>query len=84
VWKYSTNGEGIVGQPQMVGDVIVVADMSGRFVGLNPATGRPRGPGYTLKASVAPAAAPVAFGSDRAFAPLTDGTVMLLLLKRLY
>jgi outer membrane protein assembly factor BamB len=77
-WTYATPGEGIVGRPQLVGDVVMVADVSGGFVGLDPATGKPRGPGYTLKASVAPAAAPVAFGPDRAFVPMTDGTVLLL------
>jgi hypothetical protein len=71
----------IVGHPQLVGDRLLVADESGRFVGLDPATGQPRGNGYTLRASVAPAVAPVAFGADRAFAPLTDGTVLLLSLR---
>jgi hypothetical protein len=36
-----------------------------------------------LKASAAPAAAPVAFGERRLFAPLTDGTVLLLTLEQL-
>jgi hypothetical protein len=72
---------GIVGQPQLVGDCVLVADESGGFVGLDPATGEPRGKGYTLRASVAAAVAPVAFGPDRAFAPLTDGTVLLLSLR---
>jgi hypothetical protein len=71
----------IVGQPQLVDDRVLVADESGRFVGLDPATGKPQGTGYTLRAAVAPAVAPVAFGPDRAFAPLTDGTVLLLSLR---
>jgi hypothetical protein len=71
----------IVGHPQLVGDRLLVADESGRFVGLDPATGKPQGKGYTLRASVAPAVAPVSFGPDRAFAPLTDGTVLLLSLR---
>ncbi len=75
---YETPGEGIVGQPQLVDGLLVVADLSGRFVGLDPRTGKPRGPGYVLKANVAPAASPAAFGEGRAFAPLTDGTVLLL------
>jgi outer membrane protein assembly factor BamB len=70
--------ETIVGEPQLVGDLLLVADQSGRFVGLDPRTGRQRGPGYTLQANVTPATTPVAFGSDRAFVPLTDGTVLLL------
>jgi hypothetical protein len=83
VWEYKSPGEEIVGQPQLIENILVVADEAGRFVGLDPATGRPRAPGYTLKASVAPAASPVAFGPGRAFAPLTDGTVLLLSLHHL-
>jgi outer membrane protein assembly factor BamB len=83
LWEYRTRGQGIVGQPQLVGDVLVVADLSGRFIALEPATGKARGPGYGLKASASPAATPVAFGSDAAFVPLTDGTVFLLSLGHL-
>jgi hypothetical protein len=83
VWEYQTQGEGIIGQPQLVGDSLVVADQSGRFVALDPATGKIRGPGYTLQSSAAPAATPVEFGQDRAFVPLTDGTVFLLSLSLL-
>jgi hypothetical protein len=80
MWEYSVrgDGEGIVGQPQLVGDVIVVADSAGRFIGLDPQTGQPRGPGYTLQANAAPVVAPVPFGPEEAFVPLTDGTVFLL------
>jgi tetratricopeptide (TPR) repeat protein len=81
LWEYRSPGEEIVGQPQLVEDLLVVADQSGRFVGVDPSTGRTVGQGYTLKASVAPAATPVAFGPQRVFAPLTDGTVMLLSLN---
>lgn len=83
VWEYRRQGEAIVGQPQLVENLLIVAHQTGRWVGLDPATGRPLGQGYSLKANVAPAAAPVAFGPDRAFAPLTDGTVLLLELKHL-
>jgi hypothetical protein len=78
LWTYTARGEGLVGQPNLVGDVLLVADLEGRFVGLDPATGKERGPGYQLQAAVAPATAPVAFGKERAFVPLTDGTVLLL------
>ncbi len=47
-------------------------------MGLDAATGQARGPGYQLRVSVGPAAAPVGFGPGRAFAPLTDGTALLL------
>ena len=82
-WEHKGQGEEIVGEPQLVGGVVVVADQSGHFVGLSPTTGQPLGPGYTLKANVAPAAQPVAFGPDQVFAPLTDGTVLLLSMRSL-
>jgi outer membrane protein assembly factor BamB len=78
LWKYRTAGQGIVGRPHLVGDVLVVADRAGKLFGLDPATGKPRGSTYTLKASVSPAAAPVAFGPDRLFMPLSDGSFLLL------
>jgi outer membrane protein assembly factor BamB len=80
-WQYTMQGkgtQGIAGQPQFVGDSLILADLSGRFVALDPATGQPRGPVYTLQASAAPAATPVAFGSGQAFVPLSDGTICLL------
>lgn len=83
-WEHPTAGEGIVSQPQLVHGLVVVADRSGRFVGLDPTTGKTRWKhGYALKGSVAPAVTPIAFGPDRAFAPLTDGTVLLLDLHQL-
>jgi hypothetical protein len=81
--EFKCEGEALVGQPQMIEGMIVVADQSGRFVGLDPATLKPYGKGYKLLASVGPAASPVAFGPDLAFAPLTDGTVLLLSLAQL-
>jgi outer membrane protein assembly factor BamB/TolA-binding protein len=83
LWRYESPGEGIIGQPQVVDGMVLVADVTGRFVGLDLATGRPRGPGYQLRASVGPAAAPAGFSAGRAFAPLTDGTVLLLSLQHL-
>ncbi len=82
LWGVDFRGD-VVGQPELVGGVLVVADQRGQIQGLDPATGQPRGTGYTLKANVAPTAAPVAFGADRLFAPLTDGTVLLLSRKYL-
>jgi outer membrane protein assembly factor BamB len=82
LWSFIAPGEAIVGQPQQVGELVVVADLGGKFVGLDAQTGKQVGPGYLLKASVAPAATPVSFGPDRLFAPLTDGTVLLLPIKQ--
>jgi outer membrane protein assembly factor BamB len=77
LWEYSFVAP-IVGQPELVAGQLVVADLAGRFIALDPENGRPLGPGYTLRANVTPAAAPVAFGPNRLFAPLTDGTVLVL------
>jgi outer membrane protein assembly factor BamB len=84
VWEYTSEGEAIVGQPQLIDGMLVAADQSGRYVGLNPKTGKPhRKEGYRLHASAGPAASPITFGPGQAFAPLTDGTVLLLDLKHL-
>jgi hypothetical protein len=83
LWSYRTDGQAIVGEPHQIDDLVVVCDEGGRYVGLDPATGTPAGKGYRLKAVVAPASTPVPFGKGRAFAPLTDGTMMLLSLDRL-
>jgi len=64
--------------PRLAEGMVVVADQSGRYVGLDPATGKPRGDGYALRGSVAPVATPVEFTKGRLLAPLSDGTVMLL------
>jgi outer membrane protein assembly factor BamB len=83
LWTYRAESAAIVGQPQLIEDLLVVAHQSGHYVGLVPATGAAKGPGYTLRASAAPAATPVAFGPDRMFTPLSDGTALLLSLKHL-
>src|SRR5262249_13007004 len=84
LWTHRTTGKRIVGQPQIAGDLLVVADVNGLVVGLDPATGKPAWKaGYTIQANAAPAATPVAYGPDHIFAPLTDGTVLLLPLKSL-
>jgi len=81
-WTLTVDGEAIVGQPQQVGDLVVVADLAGKFISVDRQTGKRVGPGYVLRASVAPAAAPVMFGPDRLLAPLSDGTVLLLPIKQ--
>jgi hypothetical protein len=81
---YEGAEDNLVGQPQLVGGMFVVADNGGKFVGVDPASGKVlRDEGYTLNASVAPASAPAAFGTDHAMTPLTDGTVFILALDRL-
>jgi outer membrane protein assembly factor BamB len=85
LWKHETaKGDGIIGQPQVAEGMVVVADQSGLYVGLDPVTGKPlQEEGYRLRGSVAPVASPVSFGQGRLLAPLSDGTVMLLAAERL-
>jgi hypothetical protein len=73
----------VVGRPQPAEGVLVLADQAGRYVAVDPETAERRGDGYTLRASVAPAAGPVPFGPGRVCAPLSDGTVMLLTLEQI-
>ena len=78
VWTYTTPGDGIESPPRLVEGKLVVADLAGRFMALGPATGKPAGGGYQFPAEAAPSSAVTAFGAGRLFAPLTDGTVLLL------
>jgi hypothetical protein len=73
----------IVGVPLLVEGMLVAADVSGGFLALRPTDGQPIGAGYTLKANVAPDAAPVPFGPGRLLVPLNDGTLLLLPLAKL-
>ena len=84
-WVYATRkGDAIVGRPRLAEKMIVVADQSGLYVGLDPVTGKPlKADGYLLQGSVAPVASPVEFNEGRLLAPLSDGTVMLLSADRL-
>jgi hypothetical protein len=78
-WRYATpGGDPVVGLPRRADNLLIVADGSGRFVGLDVETGKTEGPGYALRGSVAPAVAPVLFGPGRLFASLSDGTALLL------
>jgi outer membrane protein assembly factor BamB len=82
LWEYQSIEAEIVGQPVEANGRLILATMAGSFLALDPATGRTLGAGYTVMANAAPAAAPVPFGSDRLFAPLTDGTILLLDMSR--
>lgn len=73
----------IVGGPVWIDDMLVVANQAGQFLAFDPKTGERLGNGYSLRANVGPAAAPVPYDSETLFAPLTDGTVLLLPAKLL-
>jgi outer membrane protein assembly factor BamB len=81
-WQYTMVAD-IVGEPVLVEGMLVAADVSGRFLALNPETGEPLGAGYTLRANTAPETAPVPFGPGRLLVPLNDGTLLLLPLEKL-
>jgi hypothetical protein len=84
LWRYDTKSkDAIVGQPRWVEGMVVAADQSGLYVGLDAVTGIPAGEGYRLRGSVAPVTSPVAFTSGRLLAPLSDGTILLLTTDRL-
>jgi outer membrane protein assembly factor BamB len=80
-WQYTFAD--IAGEPNLIEGVLVVADVAGRFVALDPASGRPVGAVLTLHANVAATAAPLPFGPGQAFVPLTDGTVIVLPMEKL-
>jgi hypothetical protein len=82
-WEYTFDAD-IVGEPHIIEGDLVVADVAGQFRALDPATGDRLGPGLTLKANVAATAAPLPFGPGHAFVPLTDGTIVLVPLKKLH
>jgi outer membrane protein assembly factor BamB len=76
-WQYETPYAGIVGQPHLSKGLVIVADLAGHLIGLDPATGRPAGQGYRMGKGAIPAVAPVPFGGEQLFAPVTDGSVLL-------
>ncbi len=85
LWRYPTKaGAALVGRPRLVGGMVLIADESGRIVGVKPETGEPAGFEIQLQGSAAPTGAPAGFGADRLFVPLTDGTVLLPKLERMH
>jgi hypothetical protein len=81
MWSTTPTSHAIVGEPVQIGDGYLVADESGRYTMIDSLTGRPRGQSLQVRGSLGPAATPVAYSDDRIFAPLTDGTFMLLRLN---
>jgi hypothetical protein len=81
IWAAEPTSHAIVGEPVQMGDGYLLADESGHYVMIDALTGRPRGQSLQVRGSLGPAATPVAYGNDRIFAPLTDGTFMLLRLE---
>src|SRR5262249_7402473 len=84
-WRFKSKGDGIARAPRPRGDVLVLADPAGR-VRANGAgrRARPRPPAppppppRPPPPPPAPAAAPAELDAARLFAPLSDGTVLLI------
>lgn len=79
LWSYRGKGEGLEVPPRAVGSALILSDVSGRFEAISLSDGRPLAkpfpPQFPLPA--APAAAPLDLG-QQLFAPLADGTVLLI------
>lgn len=82
LWEHKARGT-IVGHPDLAEGLVVVADLAGTVVALDPKTGTSIGEGFGVPGSIVPAASPVSFGLGRVFAPLSDGTALLLTTDRL-
>ena len=86
-WTHKTDADAkVVGRPRLAAGLVVVAtvtDKEGRYVGLNPETGKPAGAGHKLTGTIAPASGASVFHDDRLLAPLSDGTLLMLAVKRL-
>ncbi len=82
---YQSAGEGFSGRPIPVGDRLILADISGRFESVGVVNGKATGVRFPAEGGLpaAPAAAPVPFGPNRLYAPLSDGTILLLPRDRL-
>lgn len=78
-WSYRLKGEGLAVAPLQIGEAVVLADVSGRFESVTIAEGRPLAPPYppTVPLPAAPVAVPIEL-NDSLFAPLSDGTVLLV------
>jgi outer membrane protein assembly factor BamB len=77
-WTYRTKGDGVPLAPRLLGDAVIIADVAGRYEALSFGDGTSLGtfPALTTLPA-APAAAPLPM-ADKLFAPLTDGTVLLI------
>jgi outer membrane protein assembly factor BamB len=83
IWSAAAPADGIEVRPRLIDGRLIIADAAGLFVALDPTTGKRLGPGYRHPAVVAPTAAPAPMGGGRLFAPLTDGSVLVLSITEL-
>jgi hypothetical protein len=78
LWEYRGDAKGIVGEPQLVGNTVVVAEAGGTYVWLDATNGSAVGQPRKLKTRVVPAVAAVPLGDKKALAPLSDGTFLIM------
>jgi outer membrane protein assembly factor BamB len=76
LWERPFDALGLAGEPQLVGNLILVSENTGNYYWLD-ATGAEKGK-LESKQGAIPASAATALGDKHAFAPLSDGTALLL------
>jgi len=77
LWKSPVFRGAITGAPQRYGSMLLVSDESGSITAVDLQTGQ-HVASHSLGPGVAPAAAAAPFASGSIFAPLTDGSVVML------
>jgi hypothetical protein len=84
-WTCKAKGDGLAGPPRRRGDALILTDLAGRYEAIDASTGAAIGSGFPTAGVLpsAPAAAPVDFDASHLFAPLADGTVLLLPMEAL-
>jgi len=80
VWKYRVKGDGLAELPQVIDDALVLSDLSGRFEAINAATGAPIGTSFPVLGALpaAPTANPLDGGDGKLYAPLSDGSLLVI------
>ncbi|MFN4261195.1 MAG: PQQ-binding-like beta-propeller repeat protein [Gemmataceae bacterium] len=76
-WEYTAAAD-IVGYPHVIKRRLVVADRAGAIRLVDVETGKALGPGHIVSSIAVPTTAPIAFGTDHVFTPLSDGTLLIL------
>jgi outer membrane protein assembly factor BamB len=77
LWEYQSEGQDLIGEPQQRDDRLLVTELAGVFTWLDPEKGTVRGR-QKLSTRVAPTTAAVFLDAERALAPLSDGTIVVL------
>jgi hypothetical protein len=70
--------EGLIGQPSILGDKLILTNRSGRVSEVNLQTGERIAAGWSLVGNVAPSSAPIPADEKHLLVPLTDGTLLLV------